>query len=185
MGSGSCGASATAVASREEVLRQDPNGVVALILDSPLTAEAVGPAARIANDAASTATLSSVCAAQPSCASVTPDLGASIDAAIAQANAHPYTAHPTASDGTKVSVVMTGQEVLEGKVFVTADASSVGLLPSAAKSIAAGETATLDLIAAQDADPPSGPIAFERRDRVRRRPSGMDRGRPDGDRRPR
>ena len=42
----------------QEVLRQDPNGVVALILDSPLTAEAVGPAARIANDAASTATLS-------------------------------------------------------------------------------------------------------------------------------
>ncbi len=144
----------------QEVLRQDPDGVAALILDSPLTAESQGPAVRISNDKASTATLSAACAAQPSCHSVTPDLGASIDAAIAQANAHPYTAHPTASDGTKVSVLMTGQEVLQGKLVVTADASSVGLLPSAAKSIAVGETATLDLIAAQDADPPSGPMAL-------------------------
>jgi pimeloyl-ACP methyl ester carboxylesterase len=144
----------------QEVLKQDPDGVAALILDSPLTAEVVGPAARISNDKASTATLSSACAAQPSCASVTPDLSASINAAIAQANAHPYTAHPTASDGNKVPVLMTGQEALLGKVIVTADASSVGLLPSAAKSIAAGETTTLDLIAEQSADPPSGPIAL-------------------------
>ena len=144
----------------QEVVRQDPDGVVALILDSPLTAGTQGPAVKISNDKASTATLSSACAAQPSCASVTPDLSASIGAAIAQANAHPYTAHPTASDGTEVSVLMTGQEVLQGKVIVTADASSVRLLPSAAKSIAAGETATLDLIAAQDADPPSGPMAL-------------------------
>ena len=120
------------------MLNQDPGGVAALILDSPLTAEALGPAAKIANDKVSTATLSSACAAQPSCASVTPDLSASIDASIAQVDAHPYTAHPTASDGTKVAVLMTGQEVQEGKVFVTADAPSVGLLPSAATAIAVG-----------------------------------------------
>ncbi len=144
----------------QEVLQQDPDGVAALVLDSPLTAAPVGPAAKIANDKASTATLSAACRAQPSCASVTPDLGASIDAAIAQANAHPYTAHPTATDGTNVSVLMTGQEVLRAKVIVSADASSVGLLPAAATSIAAGETSTLDLIAASAADPPSGPIAL-------------------------
>ena len=55
---------------------------------------------------------------------------------------------------------MTGQEVLRAKVIVSADASSVGLLPEAATSIAAGETSTLDLIAASAADPPSGPIAL-------------------------
>ncbi len=135
----------------QEVLQQDPDGVAALVLDSPLTAAPVGPAAKIANDKASTATLDAACAAQPTCSSVTPDLSASIDAAIAQADAHPYTAHPTATDGTNVSVLMTGQEVLRAKVIVSADASSVSLLPAAATSIAAGETSTLDLIAASAA----------------------------------
>ena len=168
----------------QEVLRQDADGVAALVLDSPLTAEVVGPAAKIANDKASTATLSTACAAQPSCASVTPDLSASIDAAIAQANAHPYTAHPTASDGTMVPVLMTGQEVLLGKVIVTADASSVGLLPSAAKSIAGGETATLDLDRGAVGGPSQRPDRLEWRDRVRRRPSRLDRGGQGCDRRP-
>jgi len=144
----------------QEVLSQDPDGVAALLLDSPLTAAPVGPAAKIANDKVSTATLSAACAAQPSCASVTPDLGASIEAAIAQADAHPYTAHPEASDGTTMSVLMTGQEVQQAKVIVSADPSSVSLLPAAATSIAAGETSTLDLIAASRTDPPSGPIAL-------------------------
>ncbi len=120
------------------------------ILDSPLTAEPVGPAAKIANDKASTATLAAACAAQPRAASVTPDLSASIDAAIAQADAHPYTAHPTATDGTKVSVLMTGQEVLAGEGDRTRPMRArSACFPSAAKSIAAGETSTLDLIAAQ------------------------------------
>jgi len=143
----------------QEVLRQDPDGVAALLLDSPLTAAPVGPAARIANDKASTATLAAACNAEPSCASVTPDLSATIDAAIAQANAHPYTAHPTAGDGTDLSVLMTGQEVQQGKVIVTADPTSVGILPGAAKSIASGATGMLDLIAAGLTDPPGGPIA--------------------------
>ena len=144
----------------QEVLKTDPDGVAALLLDSPLTAAPVGPAAKIANDKVSTATLSAACAAQPSCASVTSDLGASIEAAIAQANAHPYTAHPEASDGTTMSVLMTGQEVQQAKVIVSADPGSVSLLPAAATSIAAGETATLDLIAASMTDPPGGPIAL-------------------------
>ncbi|HMK12831.1 MAG TPA: alpha/beta fold hydrolase [Acidimicrobiales bacterium] len=144
----------------QEVLRQDPDGVAALLLDSPLTSEAQGPAAKVENDKASTVTLSAACAAEPSCESVTPDLNAAIDAAIAHANAHPYTAHPRASDGSTVSVLITGQEVLQAKVFLMAGFGSIVVLPGAAKSIAAGDTALLDTIAAQITDPPRGPIAL-------------------------
>ena len=49
----------------QEVLEQDAEGVAALVLDSPLTAAPVGPAAKIANDKASTATLAAACAASP------------------------------------------------------------------------------------------------------------------------
>ena len=162
----------------QEVLRQDADGVAALILDSPLTAEAHGPAVKITNDKVSTATLSAACAAQPSCSSVTPDLSASIDASIAQANAHPYTAHPTASDGTKVSVLLTGQEVLQAKVFVTADATSRRPAPERGGVDRGGRHCDARPHRRASCRSSRRADRVERRDGVRRRPSGIDRRGP-------
>ena len=71
----------------QEVLRQDPAGVSGMLLDSPLTYAPQGPSTLIARATDAQGRLGAACDAEPRCASVMPDIAATLAAAQAALDA--------------------------------------------------------------------------------------------------
>ncbi|HEX5479034.1 MAG TPA: alpha/beta hydrolase [Dehalococcoidia bacterium] len=133
-----------------EVMRQDPQHVRSVILDSTLPPQVTPELAQSATFQRAVNTLVSGCDADTKCESAYPDLESTYFALVAKANQQPITVQPTdGATGQKATVVVNGDRILSGTFQALYDTSLIPLLPFAAKQIATGNTAILEQIAQQ------------------------------------
>ncbi|MBF6599393.1 MAG: alpha/beta fold hydrolase [Dehalococcoidia bacterium] len=133
-----------------ETMRNRPQRIRSVILDSTLPPQAPAEAAAAANFERALKTLVAGCRAEPACAAAYPTLETMYYDLVAQANASPFTVEPAdpATGGTS-KVVVNGDRILAGTWQALYDTRLLPLLPFAAKSIAGGNTALLTSLAAQ------------------------------------
>lgn len=133
-----------------ETMRDRPQRVRSVILDSTLPPQTAGDAAAAANFERALKTLVAGCNADTACAAAYPGLEPMYYALVAQANASPITVEPAdpATGGTS-KVVVNGDRILAGTWQALYDTRLLPLLPFAAKSIAGGNRALLTSLAAQ------------------------------------
>jgi pimeloyl-ACP methyl ester carboxylesterase len=131
----------------QQVLRQDATGVAAVVLDSSITSEPLGPASLVSRADDAIARLAAACRAQPACAASNPDVRSSFDAAVARLAASPYTTKVVNPDGS--ALVVSGQEVVAGAFNAMYDRDLLAVLPGAVAAIAGGDTSLIDALAAE------------------------------------
>jgi pimeloyl-ACP methyl ester carboxylesterase len=133
-----------------EVMRQDPQHVRSVILDSTLPAQVGADISQSSTFQRAVNTLVSGCAADAKCEAAYPGLESTYFALVAKANQQPITVQPTdGATGQKATVVVNGDRILSGTFQALYDTSLIPLLPFAAKQIASGNTAILEQIAQQ------------------------------------
>jgi len=129
------------------VLKLDEDAIAGVILDSSITSSPLGPASLIERAKDAIARLAAACASEEACHASTPDLSATLDAAVARMDATPYTSEVKNAAGSPL--VVSGQEVLGGAFNAQYDPGLIPVLPGAAKAIADGETGIIDALAGQ------------------------------------
>ena len=123
-------------------MRSAPEHLRSVILDSvyDVTAGGIGQTAVDAERAFQQ--LVDGCAADATCATAHPDLGATINAVNDRYNATPIVVDADIEDGAGLrTFVITGDDALGGLFNALYDASLIPLLPSILEALAAGETA--------------------------------------------
>ncbi len=136
----------------QEVLRQDPAGVSGMVLDSPLTYAPQGPSTLIARAADAQGRLGAACDAQPSCASVMPNITTTLAAAKAALDAHPAAATIGDENGKPDKVAVTGQELLALVFAAQYDKTLITQLPRSLVATAAGDTSFITAAAQKASD---------------------------------
>jgi len=134
-----------------EVLRQDPGGVAALILESSLTTATAGPASLLRRADDSIARLSAACAAQPSCSTADGDVAADLATAATRLDAAPHRTLGAAGTPT----VIGGSELYAGAFQALYRTDLIPLLPGVAAALAKGDDSVLDAMAGQLQTPPA------------------------------
>jgi pimeloyl-ACP methyl ester carboxylesterase len=135
----------------QETLRSHPEGIRSVILDStyPLdegsVAEVVEGAQRAFDQ------LAAGCAADPGCDAANPDLPATFQDVIERYDAEPHrsTVDLGPDDGGEIDIVITGADIVAGLFTAMYDTELIPVLPTFATTLATGDSALVDQVAAQ------------------------------------
>jgi pimeloyl-ACP methyl ester carboxylesterase len=128
-----------------EVYRQDPGGVAAMALFSPLTTAPAGPASLVERAEHAVARITAACAEQPACAA-NGDFAANLDAASAGLDSTPF----ELPEGG----VIDGGVLRRGLIDALYDPALIPLVPTVGAQLAAGDTSILPAMADAIAGPP-------------------------------
>lgn len=133
-----------------EVMRDHPQHVRSVVLDSTVLPQGSGPAAQAASFDRAINVMIAGCKANPACAKAYPTLEQTFFDLVNKANASPITVEPKdPATGEPTTVVVNGDRILAGAFSAFYNTSLLPLLPFAANAIADGNTAILTTVAAQ------------------------------------
>jgi pimeloyl-ACP methyl ester carboxylesterase len=126
-----------------EMLRADPAGTRAAIIDSAYIPGKGGrlAAVELAKDA--TARLAAACASDAVCAPKHPDLAKEIADLEAKADANPIKTTVTLDDGTKVPLTLTGSDIAGALFNAQYDETLIPILPTLVSGLLAGDTSVV------------------------------------------
>jgi pimeloyl-ACP methyl ester carboxylesterase len=123
-----------------EMLRADPAGTRAAIIDSAYIPGKGGRLASIELAKDATARLAAACAADAKCAPAHPDLTKEINDLFAKADAKPIKVDVPLDDGTNVPLALTGPDIAGALFNAQYDESLIPLLPKIVSGLLAGDT---------------------------------------------
>ncbi|MHB8377198.1 MAG: alpha/beta hydrolase [Dehalococcoidia bacterium] len=133
-----------------EAMRERPQHIRSVVLDSTLPPQVRGDAEQPANFARALNVLVAGCKADAACAQAYPTLEQTYFDLVARANARPIAVEPKdPASGTTVRIVVNGDRILSGTFQALYDTGLLPLLPFAAQAIAGGNTAILATLAQQ------------------------------------
>lgn len=133
----------------QQVIRLDPDGTAAVILDSLVPPDVDdGPGADARRQQGAYERLFAACAADPACQAAHPDLAAELSTAVELLDATPYQVAFTDVDGVARTVRLNGDDILIGGFNAMKDASLIPLLPSVITQLAQAQFGILDALVA-------------------------------------
>ena len=133
-----------------EAMRDDPEHVRSVVLDSTLPPQSRGAAEQAASFDRVISTLANGCKADPGCAKAYPSLEQTFFDLVARADVTPIEVEPhDPATGAPTRVVVNGDRIMAGAFQAFYDTSLLPLLPFAAHEIAGGNTALLTALAQQ------------------------------------
>jgi pimeloyl-ACP methyl ester carboxylesterase len=125
------------------MLRADPAGTRAAIIDSAYIPGKGGRVEAIALAKDATARLVAACAADAKCAPKHPDLGKEINDLEKKADASPIRTSVTLDDGTKVPLALTGSDIAGALFNAQYDETLIPILPTLVSGLLAGDTSVV------------------------------------------
>ena len=133
-----------------ETMRDEPQHIRSVILDSTVPPQTHGEADDAANFERALNTLVAGCKADAACNAAYPTLEQTYFDLVSQTNTAPITVQPKdPATGDAATVVVNGDRILAGTWQALYDTSLLPLLPFAAKAIAGGNTTLLTTLAGQ------------------------------------
>jgi pimeloyl-ACP methyl ester carboxylesterase len=133
-----------------ETMRDEPQHIRSVILDSTVPPQTHGEADDAANFERALNTLVGGCTADSACNTAYPTLEQTYFDLVGKTDGSPITVHPKdPSSGEPATVVVNGDRILAGTWQALYDTSLLPLLPFAAKAIAGGNTTLLTTLAGQ------------------------------------
>ncbi len=129
-----------------EVAAGHPDLVRSLVLTSPLLAGSDPFSGAAASTQAAIGRVAAACAADSACHAKWPDLGASIDQAIAKLDASPVTIAATSSSGAPMPLLFDGATLLRAirKMIGANGGSGIGQIPATISHVLSGALAATD-----------------------------------------